>query len=146
MESVAASSSAALASKRVVYVGGIPDEATEHLIRAAFVPFGNISNVYLPMDYVNGTHRGFAFVEMEEPDDASEAIFNMDGAELLSRTIRVSLAQPNQLNKLHQTSRTANNTAIWSSDEWFQQQQQQEEGQKADNDVAKTDLAALQEY
>ena len=39
--------SAALSSKRVVYVGGIPDDATEDLIRAAFVPFGNISNVYL---------------------------------------------------------------------------------------------------
>lgn len=97
------------------------------------------------MDYVNGTHRGFAFVEMDEPEDAVEAIFNLDGAELLSRTIRVSLAQPNQLNKLHQTTRMTNNTAIWSSDEWFQQQQQPEH-QNTDNNVAKKDLSALQEY
>lgn len=97
------------------------------------------------MDYVNGTHRGFAFVEMDEAEDASEAIFNMDGAELFSRTIRVSLAQPNQLNKLHQTTRTANSTAIWSSDEWFQQQQQQE-SQTTDTDTTKTDIAALKEY
>ena len=94
------------------------------------------------MDYVAGTHRGFAFVEMDEPEDASEAIFNMDGAELLSRTIRVSLAQQNQLNKLHQTTRT--NTAIWTSDEWFQQQQKQENEPIA-NDAAKT-KSVLQEY
>ena len=102
---------------------------------------------YQPMDYVKGSHRGFAFVEMEESEDASEAIFNMDGAELLSRTIRVSLAQPNQMNKLHQTTRAAHNTAIWNSDEWFQQQQQQE-SQKDDIDASTTkgDHAVLQEY
>jgi peptidyl-prolyl isomerase E (cyclophilin E) len=66
------------------------------------------------MDYVKGTHRGFAFVEYEDADDAEEAIFNMDGAELLGRTIKVSLAQPNQVNKLSE--------AIWKSDEWYQKQ------------------------
>ena len=44
---IAATTSSALNSKRVIYVGGIPDNANEDLIRAAFVPFGNISNVYL---------------------------------------------------------------------------------------------------
>jgi peptidyl-prolyl isomerase E (cyclophilin E) len=66
------------------------------------------------MDYVKGTHRGFAFVEYEDADDAEEAIFNMDGAELLGRTIKVRLAQPNQVNKLSE--------AIWKSDEWYQRQ------------------------
>jgi peptidyl-prolyl isomerase E (cyclophilin E) len=71
------------------------------------------------MDYAKGVHRGFGFVEYEEADDASEAIFNMDGADLLGRSIKVSMAQPNQLNKL---SGNSNHQAIWSSDEWFQQQ------------------------
>ena len=68
------------------------------------------------MDYVQGHHKGFGFVEYEDADDASEAIFNMDGADLMGRTIRVSMAQMNQLNKLSTTQQ-----AIWSSDEWFQQ-------------------------
>jgi peptidyl-prolyl isomerase E (cyclophilin E) len=72
------------------------------------------------MDYAKGLHRGFGFVEYEEADDASEAIFNMDGADLLGRSIKVSMAQPNQLNKL--AGGNTNHQAIWSSDEWFQQQ------------------------
>ena len=51
------------------------------------------------MDYAEGKHRGFGFVEYEDADDASEAIFNMDGADLMGKTLRVSMAQPNQLNK-----------------------------------------------
>jgi peptidyl-prolyl isomerase E (cyclophilin E) len=69
-----------------------------------------------PVDYKTGVHRGFGFIEYEDADDASEAIFNMDGAELMGRTLRVSMAQANQLNKLSTTQQ-----AIWSSDEWFQQ-------------------------
>ena len=68
------------------------------------------------MDYKTGVHKGFGFVEYEDADDANEAIFNMDGADLMGRTLRVSMAQMNQLNKLGTTQQ-----AIWSSDEWFQQ-------------------------
>lgn len=68
------------------------------------------------MDYAQGHHKGFGFVEYEDAEDASEAIFNMDGADLMGRTIRVSMAQMNQLSKLSTTSQQA----IWSSDEWFQ--------------------------
>lgn len=34
-----------LASKRVIYVGGLTDGATIPMIRAAFIPFGNIKSV-----------------------------------------------------------------------------------------------------
>ena len=68
------------------------------------------------MDYKTGVHKGFGFVEYEDADEANEAIFNMDGADLMGRTLRVSMAQMNQLNKLGTTQQ-----AIWSSDEWFQQ-------------------------
>lgn len=69
------------------------------------------------MDYAAGTHRGFCFVEFEDADDAGEAIFNMDGAELMGRAIKASLAQPNQVNKFSSSSASE---AIWKSDEWFQ--------------------------
>ena len=103
-----------LSSKRVVYVGGLPDRATSDLLRAAMIPFGPLKGVELPMDYTTGTHRGFAFTEYEDADDAEEAIFNLNGSELLGRTIKVSLAQPNQVNKL-----SSSNEAVWKSDEWF---------------------------
>lgn len=40
----------------------------------------------------------------------------MDGAELFGKTLKVSLAQPNQQLSL------GSNKAVWSTDEWFQQQ------------------------
>jgi peptidyl-prolyl isomerase E (cyclophilin E) len=86
------------------------------------------------MDYQAGKHKGFGFVEYEDADDATEAIFNMDGADLLARTLRVSVAQPNQLNKL-----STAHQAIWSSDEWFQQhvgnsEKEQEERKEKQHD------------
>jgi RNA recognition motif-containing protein len=86
------------------------------------------------MDYAAGRHRGFAFVEFRSPDDADEAIFNMDGAEYMGRVLRVSLAQPNQLRKLASSAASQGGggqqyaassyreEAIWKSDEWFQKQ------------------------
>ena len=68
------------------------------------------------MDYAKGEHRGFAFVEYDDADDAEEAIYNMDGADLLGFTLKVSLAQQNQLNKMT----SGPQKAIWNNDEWFQ--------------------------
>jgi peptidyl-prolyl isomerase E (cyclophilin E) len=75
------------------------------------------------MDYVKGVHRGFAFVEYETAEDADEAIFNLDGSELLGQTISVSVAQPNQIHRLTSSNHhNHSNEAVWTSDEWFQQQ------------------------
>jgi hypothetical protein len=86
-----------------------------------------------PIDYTTGRRRGFCFVEYKFADDAEEAVFNMDGAELLSKVLRVSLAQPNQVNKLSSSSHQGGSLstsgrpggvhqAVWKSDEWFQRQ------------------------
>lgn len=36
--------------KRTVYVGGLGEEITEDLLRAAFIPFGDIVSITLPLD------------------------------------------------------------------------------------------------
>jgi peptidyl-prolyl isomerase E (cyclophilin E) len=128
-----------LASKRVVYVGGLGgNNITQNIVRAAFIPFGPLKSVDIPMDYKAGTTRGFAFVEYEDADDATEAIFNMDGSDLMGRTIKVSLAQQNQLNKLMSGSTSTPSQGIWSSDEWFQQHMtghRTEEDQKKEKEM-----------
>lgn len=105
----------AIQSRRTLYVGGIASEATEATIRATFVPFGPIKSIDIPRDYAKGTHRGFCFIEFEEPDDASEAIYNCDGAEILGRSLSVNLAQAHR-HKLGSAK------AVWSTDEWFREQ------------------------
>ena len=92
------------------------------------------------MDYVNGTHKGYAFVEYGDADDAEEAVFNMDGSELLGKTLKVSLAQPNQVYKL------STKEAIWKSDEWFQKQVAgQDEEAQAQQQREEQDAKTLQE-
>ena len=92
------------------------------------------------MDYTVGKHRGFAFVEYEDAEDAEEAIFNLDGSELMGRTMRVSLAQPNQANKLSKKE-----DAIWTSDEWFQQQVGNDKESQAEERSREQDVKTLQD-
>jgi peptidyl-prolyl isomerase E (cyclophilin E) len=139
---------AVLASRRVVFVGGCCDDVGPALVRAALIPFGPIRSVDMPVNYGEGRHRGFAFVEFEEADDAEEAAYNMDGAELLGRTISVSLAQPNQVHKLTSGSggTGSKQEAIWKSDEWFQQQMgQPDEKAVAEQQAKEADVRTLQE-
>jgi RNA recognition motif-containing protein len=39
-------------------------------------------------------HRGFGYVEFEDPEDTKDAIDNMDQSELFGRVIKVSAAKP----------------------------------------------------
>ena len=53
------------------------DEVTDSLLKNVFTPFGEIVDVQIPLDYETGKHRGFAFVEFENAEDAADAIDNM---------------------------------------------------------------------
>ena len=60
-----------VASKRVVYVGGLADDVSPQILRSAMIPFGNIKSLDIPMDYKVGKTRGFAFVEFDDPEDGT---------------------------------------------------------------------------
>jgi len=84
-----------LSHKRTLYVGGLDENVSEELIRAAFIPFGDIIQVNIPLDQNTGKHKGFAFLEFEEVDDALAALDNMNYAELHGKVITCSVAKPN---------------------------------------------------
>lgn len=63
--------------KRTIYVGGLAEEVDEKILNAAFIPFGDIVDVQIPLDYESEKHRGFAFIEFESAEDAAAAIDNM---------------------------------------------------------------------
>lgn len=63
--------------KRTVYVGGLAEEVTDQLLNDAFIPFGDLIDIQMPIDFSTQKHRGFAFVEFETADDAAAAIDNM---------------------------------------------------------------------
>eukprot|EP00590_Aulacoseira_subarctica_P000235 CAMPEP_0172427904 /NCGR_PEP_ID=MMETSP1064-20121228/44095_1 /TAXON_ID=202472 /ORGANISM="Aulacoseira subarctica , Strain CCAP 1002/5" /LENGTH=152 /DNA_ID=CAMNT_0013172391 /DNA_START=62 /DNA_END=520 /DNA_ORIENTATION=- len=134
-------STVTLHSRRGLYVGGLADSVTETTLRAAFLPFGPLKSVEMPRDYAKGTHRGFGFVEFELPDDAEEAIFNMDGSEIMGRAITVNLAQVDQQHKLGSAK------PVWSTDEWFKEQAgtANEDEIIAQKELADADAKALKE-
>jgi RNA recognition motif-containing protein len=98
--------------------GGLDEQVTEQLLRAAFVPFGDIVSVQLPSDTASSTcvlgrqtvgapsralataapHRGFGFVEFALAEDAQAAIDNMHQSELNGRVIKVNLASQSRKN------------------------------------------------
>ncbi|KAM0277918.1 hypothetical protein ACHAQH_005461 [Verticillium albo-atrum] len=82
--------------KSTVHVGGLAAMVTVANIQDAFIPFGEIADVSLPKNdkpKSTDTHRGFAYVEYEDVDDAKEAIDNMDQSEFFGRIISVSAAK-----------------------------------------------------
>lgn len=64
-------------AKRTIYVGGLAEEVDEKVLNAAFIPFGDLVDIQMPIDYESEKHRGFAFIEFESPEDAAAAIDNM---------------------------------------------------------------------
>lgn len=84
--------------KATVHVSGLATVATVATIHDAFLPFGDIADVTLPKNEnpnsnTTEPHRGFAYVEFENADDAKEAIDNMDQSEFFGRVIKVTAAK-----------------------------------------------------
>ena len=40
-----------ISDKQVVYVGGLDDSVDEKILHAAFIPFGEIKSIELPLDF-----------------------------------------------------------------------------------------------
>ncbi|XP_048006058.1 peptidyl-prolyl cis-trans isomerase [Leguminivora glycinivorella] len=100
-------------SKRTIYVGGLSEEVNEKILNAAFVPFGELVDVQIPLDYETEKHRGFAFIEFENAEDALAAIDNMNDSELFGRTVRVNIAAPQRIKE-------GSTRPVWSEDSWLQ--------------------------
>lgn len=98
--------------KSTVYVGGLDQAVTTQTLAEAFVPFGEVVDItLLKPDAPSSTdlHRGFGYVEFDLPQDATEAIDNMDGSELFGRTIKVAAAKPQK----DSNEGLGSKTAIW---------------------------------
>jgi len=119
--------------KKTIYVGGLETEVNEKVLRAAFIPFGDISEVQIPIDYATEKHRGFAFIEYELPEDAQAAIDNMNDSEMFGRTLRVNIAKPLRIKE--NSSRP-----VWQDEEWLQTYsgKQTEELNVANNGTSET--------
>jgi peptidyl-prolyl isomerase E (cyclophilin E) len=44
--------------KTSLYVGGLAENVNEEILQAAFLPFGNMKDINIPLDHATGKHRG----------------------------------------------------------------------------------------
>jgi len=78
-----------------IYVGCINYDTKEEAIKQAFLPFGPIRSITMSWDSMTGKHKGFAFVEFEQPEAAQLALDQMNGILVCSRNIKVG--RPSQM-------------------------------------------------
>ncbi|RDD46157.1 Peptidyl-prolyl cis-trans isomerase E [Trichoplax sp. H2] len=125
-----------MANKRTLYVGGLAEEVDEKVLHSLLIPFGDIVDVQIPMDYTTQKNRGFGFVEFEQAEEAAAAMDNMDEAELYGRTIRVNIAKPMRIKEGY-------SRAVWSEDSWLKEHAGETlSDNKEDNEDRKRSLEA----
>ncbi|KAG5192417.1 putative polyadenylate-binding protein [Tribonema minus] len=76
----------------VIFVTGVHEEAGEDQVIDAFADFGDVKGFQMNLDRRNGFVKGYAAIEYAEETEASDAIAQMDGQELLGQTISVDWA------------------------------------------------------
>ncbi|KAI9844367.1 MAG: hypothetical protein M1838_002212 [Thelocarpon superellum] len=121
--------------KATLYVGGLDNAVTAQTLHAAFLPFGEIVDVSLPKPEAPSStdpHRGFGYVEFEMPDDAKEAIDNMDQSELFGRVIKVAAAKPQK----ERTEGLGSKTAVWQQEGYLSKYAVSEEAKLAGGQAA----------
>jgi len=77
-----------------IYVGNLSRQATEDDLRQAFEALGQVESVNIIKDKFSGESRGFGFVEMPSNDEAQKAIEQLNGTDLMGRSINVNQARP----------------------------------------------------
>jgi len=92
-------------------VGGLDEKVDEETLQGVFQPFGELVTIIVPRDQGQRRHRGFGFVEFEDPEDAKHAMENMQDSELYGRVIKCNIAKPNALKA----------KAVWDdADKWYE--------------------------
>ncbi|TIB01787.1 hypothetical protein E3P94_01347, partial [Wallemia ichthyophaga] len=72
-----------------VYVGGLFTGLTEGDVITILSQFGEVADINMPRDKQSGNPRGFAFVMYEDQRSTVLAVDNLNGSQVLGRTLRV---------------------------------------------------------
>ncbi|KAK8803367.1 hypothetical protein WA158_001061 [Blastocystis sp. Blastoise] len=115
-----------MADKHLLFVSGLDEQVTEDLLYDAFIPFGEIKEVQMPLDPGTGKQRGFGFVEYEDIDDAKEAIDNMHNAEYYGRVLKVSYSKPTKV-------RLGGSKPVWTETNPIPEENQEQPETEEDN-------------
>lgn len=98
-----------------IYVGNLPPQVDESSLASFFSPFGDILSISVPSTSAPGGKRnkGFGFITFSSPDDALDALDNMNLNAIQGRTINVNLADPNKVAK---EGKGSADRAVWDDE------------------------------
>jgi RNA recognition motif-containing protein len=76
-----------------LFVGSLPWSVSDEGLKQTFEKHGSVLSAKIIMDRETNRSRGFGFVEMENPTDASKAIKALNDSEMNGRNIVVNEAK-----------------------------------------------------
>lgn len=77
-----------------IYVGNLAWSMTNEDLAALFEQFGSVTSAKILTDKFSGRSKGFAFVEMDNAEEAQAAISQLNDTDVQGRKIVVNEAQP----------------------------------------------------
>ncbi len=82
-----------------IFVGSIPFKLKEKDLRALFEKYGEVTSVKIVKDKATRQNKGFGFVDMPDEDAVRNAIHELNGTELMGRTLEVSVSAKKEVPK-----------------------------------------------
>ena len=81
---------------RRLYIGNLPQAATEDGLRLLFGRVGTVRSATIVTDKIDGRRRRFGFIEMASDAEADSAIGRLNMTQYEDRVMSVSLARTDQ--------------------------------------------------
>ncbi len=78
---------------RKLYVGNLPDSATEQDLSDKFAAYGTVKSVKLITDRYSSRGKVFCFIEMASDAEAQAAIDSLNGTDYEGRPMKVNEAR-----------------------------------------------------
>merc|ERR1711962_47586 len=76
-----------------VYVRNLHHECRQDDLHKIFSKYGEVTDVYIPLDYHTRQPRGFAYNQFAHLEDAEDSVYYIDGTSLFGRALEVQVAQ-----------------------------------------------------
>ena len=77
-----------------IFIAKLSFDTESEDLRKVFEQYGSVSSANVIMDKFTGRSKGFGFVEMDDDNEAGNAINELNDTELDGRTIVVKKAEP----------------------------------------------------
>lgn len=77
-----------------IFVAKLSSNTNDDDLRDLFSEFGNVTSAKVIIDRDTGASKGFGFVEMDNDEEANEAINQLNDSEVDGRQIVVKKARP----------------------------------------------------